>query len=312
MNTQLSNETDISELRKADSLEVVFTPFHEAVAAMERRAAGLEVKDVSEIEKMAEAKKTRLEVVKLRTAVVARHKELKEYYLKGGRRVDEFKNAFLRTVEPMEAWLKLQETFADRLEAAKIKALHDDRARQFAPFSINFVAEPDFGRMTEDDFQAMLADAKAMADARHKREEAEEEARKAEAERLRLLEIEAVELRRKERERQVLLQQADEAAAKLQRDLDAALTREKLEQARLKREAEAKLEAEEYARKLEIQQKREADEALARAGDREKLEMFTENLRNASENRMDLIPPDLRGAVASIIADAVNEIHNLI
>ena len=302
MNTQLStSDADISELRKADSLEVVFTPFHEAVAAMERRAAGLEVKDVSEIEKMAEAKKTRLEVVKLRTAVVARHKELKEYYLKGGRRVDEFKNAFLRTVEPMEAWLKLQETFADRLEAAKIKALHDSRARQFAPFSINFVAEPDFGHMSEDDFQAMLADAKAMADARHKREEAEEAARKAEAERVKRLELEAGELRRKDQEREAQLRAAEEELAVERRAKAAAEFREVV---RVQAEERAALEAE--------RAKQEADEALARAGDREKLTMFTENLRNASENRMDLIPPDLRGAVASIIADAVNEIHNLI
>ena len=56
----------------------------------------------------------------------------------------------------------------------------------------------------------------------------------------------------------------------------------------------------------------QSQEDKSRAGDREKLEMFTDNILGASNNSIGLVPPELRNAVGSIIADALNEIHNLI
>jgi transposase len=92
----------------------------------------------------------------------------------------------------------------------------------------------------------------------------------------------------------------------------AALTREKLETARLKREEAEKLEAEEYARKLKIQQEEEAAEALARAGDREKVRVFTQNIEDVMLNSINLVPENIRGAAHSILTDAINEVYNLI
>ena len=113
--------------------------------------------------------------VKVRTGTAAIHKEQKEFYLKGGRFVDGWKNAQLMASHGKEETLERIVNYRKELEAQRIQKLQEERAELIAPY-VDDTTALDLGRMSEETFQTYLAGAKK------RKEDAEALARAAEEE----------------------------------------------------------------------------------------------------------------------------------
>lgn len=113
--------------------------------------------------------------VKVRTGTAAIHKKQKDFYLKGGRFVDGWKNAQLMASHGKEEKLERIVNYRKELEAQRIQKLQEERAELIAPY-VDDTTALDLGRMSEETFQTYLTGAKK------RKEEAEALARAAEEE----------------------------------------------------------------------------------------------------------------------------------
>jgi hypothetical protein len=113
--------------------------------------------------------------VKVRTGTAAIHKEQKDFYLKGGRFVDGWKNAQLMASHGKEEALEHIVNYRKELEAQRIQKLQEERAELIARY-VDDTTALDLGRMSEETFQTYLAGAKK------RKEDAEALARAAEEE----------------------------------------------------------------------------------------------------------------------------------
>jgi hypothetical protein len=113
--------------------------------------------------------------VKVRTGTAAIHKEQKDFYLKGGRFVDGWKNAQLMASHGKEEALERIVNYRKELEAQRIQKLQEERAELIARY-VDDTTALDLGRMSEETFQTYLAGAKK------RKEDAEALARAAEEE----------------------------------------------------------------------------------------------------------------------------------
>lgn len=126
------------------------------------------------------ARAMRLEIKPLRVAVEKRHAELKRPILDAGNALDDGKNALLDLLKPMEAKLLAIEQHAER-EALRIE--DEKRATRHAEIS-PFLTGPlsvDLGKMPDDEYAKVLADAKDLAQLREERARKEKEAAAAQA-----------------------------------------------------------------------------------------------------------------------------------
>ena len=133
------------------------------------------------------ARTLRLELRGIRTQAEATRKRLKEDSLRRGQAIDGIQRFLEHALVPVEEAMEAIERAEERREAARVQALQEARKAELAPF-----ADPShylLGTMPEDQWQQLLAGAKAAKTA------ADDAARQAEAKRV-----------------------ADEASAKVARD----------------------------------------------------------------------------------------------
>jgi hypothetical protein len=203
----------------------------------------------------AMAKAARLKYVKVRTGLIGVHRDMKAFYLSGGRAVDGLKNAYIHAVEGREAKLKEIETHFERIEAERIEKLTEERTAVMVGYGKEREAAcVDLGRMPEDVWnnyiegvrlqfeQVKAAEAKAEADriAREKAEAEEIERQRLETERLKA-----------------------EAKARDEKDAKEKAEREEIEKARLKKEADAQAERDRIEQKRIAKEKAEREEREA-------------------------------------------------
>ena len=86
-----------------------------------------------------EAKTLRLKYVKVRTGTAEIHRELKAFYLQGGRFVDGWKNAQLMASQGIESKLMDIERHYEIIEASRIKKLHDKRSVELEKYDVDYV-----------------------------------------------------------------------------------------------------------------------------------------------------------------------------
>jgi colicin import membrane protein len=280
-------------LRSAKPPEEEFAALEADASLTLASAEKIIVTDVSQVDAMKQAREVRLDLRKLRVAVERRHKELKAFYLEGGRRIDRIKNALVPHLEREEARLLACEQFRER-EAERIRQELTDRRRQaLEPFGFPGVDSMNLAAMTGEEFGILLDQAAQLQEARKAAAEkaaaekaaaeqaaAEEAARvRAENERLR---VEAAKAREAEREAKLLLQaaaaaeRAREAAAKQEAEARVKAEREAAEAAAAERAREAAAKQEAEAR---VKAEREAAEAAAAAPDAEKMAAVAGELR---------------------------------
>jgi hypothetical protein len=227
-----------------NTLTSSFQGFFEEAREWVTKAKAIEVTDLSQTDKIAEAREMRLKLRKIRTGSEKIRKQLKEDSLRMGRAIDGMHNVLKAIVEPCEAHLKEQEDFIARMADQRREEIAAERREQLLPFAE--VCDPEsfpLGTMNEDEFKTLLAG----AEARQKQlVEAKEQAEKERIER------EKKEAEEKERHRK----EAEEARAKA----------EAAEAARAKAEAEkAEAEAKAAEERRQLEEKAEAERKKAEA-----------------------------------------------
>lgn len=244
----------------AAKIEAQFLPMLEKMTELENEYNAILGLNIEEPKTAKAAKDLRLKYVKIRTATAEIHKAQKDFFLKGGRFVDGWKNAQLFASQGKEESLERIEKHAENMERERLEKLQIERAEMLAPYLMEHDIAPSLSSMQEDVFNAYLtakkqafedrkaAEAKAEVD-RIAREKAEAEAREAQRlENIRLkeeadkreAEIEA-ERARIEAERKAEREKAEAEAAKIREENEKKLKAEQAERARIEAENAAQL-----------------------------------------------------------------------
>jgi hypothetical protein len=208
-----------------------------------------------------EAKKTRLQLTKVRTGIAAVHKTKKAFFLASGKFIDAWKNQEILPIEQMEEKLAEMENHFTAIEKQRIIDLQKERIDLISPYTDTFGL--DLGNMQDDVFNDFYAGRmKAFLDK-------VESDRIAEEERLKEIEAEAkrIDNERVEREKAIEKQRVENEKLKKEAELKAkALEAERKKQAdvlgKQKKESDAKLEHERVARvklEKELQAKKDAE-----------------------------------------------------
>lgn len=261
------------EIESQQSLIALFQPLFDKANEWREKALACRVTDINDKHGMKFARESRLGLREIRLEVEKRRKAAKEDSLRKGRAIDGMANVFKAAVEPIEEFLLEQEQFAERHEANRIAVLQSERIDLLSPYGLDSINVANLGTLTEEGFEALLADAKALHEMRQERE------RKAEQERLEREIAEAKERERIKQENEQLRREAAEreAAAKVERERVEAESKAAADAARKEREAlEAAAAAERQAAAAKQAEERKAREAA---------EAETRKLREAEQLR---------------------------
>jgi hypothetical protein len=214
-----------------------------------------------------DARAARLEIKNLRVSAEKTRKKLKEDSLRMGKAIDGANNILLAVIVPIENALEEIEKAEERAEAARIQSLNEFRLAELE--KINHVSlGVNLGSLTDEQWDAYFQQAKDANQARLER--VAREAAEA-AEKLRLEELAREEQRlenlRLKAEAEARQKELDEAR-KIAAQKEAEAQKEKLKaEAKAKAESDARQRAENEARELrEAEIKRQAEiEAKAKA-----------------------------------------------
>jgi colicin import membrane protein len=244
--------TEIALAEKAKALSLPTNTAEEMISEYAPFAVAIQAKisEAAQIQTLTPdvARRIRLETVKIRTGCDKKRRELKADILVRGKAIDGLCSLVEMSATSLENQMEDIEKEAERKEAARIKALAEDRARKLRQY-----CDPslyDLGRMTEQAFDGLLDGQRLSAE---KREADRIAAEQAEAERIAKAKADAEE---SERKRQEELAAAKESARVAQEQAKAEAV------ARAKAEAEAAEQAR-IAREQAAEEKRKADAVLA-------------------------------------------------
>lgn len=247
-NSPMNTETALTipvydglEIESQTSLATAFSPFFATAERWRQQALTIKVTDPTQKREMKLARESRLALKEIRVNVEKKRKTLKADILLKGKAIDGCANIFNAAVEPIELYLLEQETFAERIEKARIEAeqsaLRQSRTAELLALGYAHAGD-DLGAMPSLLYDNVLADAKAI---------------KAELDQ----QIAAAEEREKERHRLVV------ENARLKAEAEAAARAATEERKRV--EAEARAVAAERDRVAEIERQKAAAEAKAQA-----------------------------------------------
>lgn len=257
--------------------------------------------------KSKEASRLRIDIFRAsRLAAKKLHGELKEDVLTIGRALDKGEREIRLLCETAEEDLEEIENHAALKLAAEEDRLRRERTAAIGPY-LTGPALVDFGKITQEEFDRSLADAKDLDGIRKERARKEQEDREAreraeaeERERVRLEEV------RRREEAEAKARKAEEERQAMERQMEtereerrAAEAAAKAEQDRLKREAD---ERERKAR--EEEQKRAAEEARIVEEARRKREAEAFATRETEKKRRDALQKERVTIMRTFRADA--------
>lgn len=288
-----------------DSSAMIRGAFESMFAQADRWAASakaIKVTSVDQRREMKLARESRLALREIRINAEKARKKLKEDSVLTGKAIDGIANVLKALIEPIEAHLLEQETFAKRAEQARKDALREARTEALRAYGADPTAFVDLGAMAEETWTLTIEGAK---DAHEARLEAEKQARAVR------LEAERIAAERREAERQAAAKAEAERAEreKAQAEENARLRREAEEReaaARAEREAaaaeRAKVEAEARAEREKARAEIERQNAeLARVRAEKAAAEQAEQARQAAEEearRAAELAPDREKLVA--------------
>lgn len=160
---------------KAKEIKKMFQPMLDKMEELEKEHNEIVSQEITP-ELSKQAREVRLKLVKVRTGTAKIHKELKDFYLKGGRFVDGWKNAQLMASKGLEENLENIEKHYENLEKQRIAELQEERAeiiRKLDPHSVT----DQLGAMPESIWENYKFGVEAAVEARKKRDEEERKAR---------------------------------------------------------------------------------------------------------------------------------------
>lgn len=224
----------------------------------------------------------RKKVGKIRIGIGKIHKAKKEYWLNGGRSVDNWKNENSEIVEKKEKILLEKETHFQRIEQERLNAMRESRIETLKQYEVDGTLIPTVAIMDESTWESFLMGEKLKFEARKEQERIAEEQRvaneKAEAEEREKMRIENDRLKAEAQKRDAEL----ELERKKQADILAKQKAESDAKLKAEREAKAKLEAElESKRQAEAQAKADEEakaEAEAKMKDKDKVNSLVADL----------------------------------
>jgi colicin import membrane protein len=244
------------------------------------------------------ARELRLRYVKVRTGTAEIHRELKAFYLNGGRFVDGWKNAQLFASQGKEKKLSDIENYYENLESERIAKLQEKRTKELEKYELDYIPD-NLGSMPEDVWRNFLLGTKTNYE---NRKEAE---RKAEQERIAKEKAEAEERERIRKENERLKKEVEERERKAKIEVEkrakeeayeAKLKKEREKAEKIQAELRAKKEAEEKAKREKAEAKRKA----RLAPDKKKLKTLAETIQL-------IIYPDVKSQEAFDIIQKVRE-----
>jgi hypothetical protein len=250
-------ETLISQSGLSDdkqlALKQSFVDFERISNFWQEQAEKIIVTDINDTDMMVLAKEGRKALSDKRIAIEKLRKSLKDASLQEGRMIDTIAKELTGLITPTEEYLKLQETFAQRMEEQRIAQLVEDRNKAFAPYGVD-TRFYDFATMDEMMFETLLLGAKT------KFEKEEEDKRLLEEARLRKIEedkIKAEEQRLENIRLKALAEEQEKKLNELREFEKQRVERERqIESERIERERkiyEQELEIEKERQKIEIQ-----------------------------------------------------------
>jgi hypothetical protein len=145
------------EETKASEVKAMFVPMLEKMESLEGEYNDI-LKEEINPETCQRAKDLRLTYVKVRTKTAEIHKELKAFYLNGGRFIDAWKNAQAMASGEKEQTLKSIEDHFENLEKVRIEKLRLDRENQLKVYTE--IMPLALGHMEQDVFDNYLAGVK--------------------------------------------------------------------------------------------------------------------------------------------------------
>ncbi len=288
------------EENKAQQISDMFKPMLDKMTELEVQYNEV-VGRPMEPETIQMAHDLRLAYVKVRTGTAAIHKDLKAFYLQGGRFVDGWKNAQIMASQGIEDKLKSIEDHFVNIENARIIKLQEERTIELGKFEIEFIPNQ-LGEMDQSVWANYISGVKMNYDAEkaaEKKAEADRIAReKADIKERKRIRLENIRLNKEAEEREkaeqirIKKEQAEQKAREEKEQKEKA-AREKKEaddlarhEAELKKErdAKAKIEAELKAKAEAEQKAREEEEARIEAelnmGDAEKVLALIDDLNH--------------------------------
>lgn len=228
------------------------------------RARSIQVTSEDQKREMKLARESRLALREIRVNAEKARKRLKEDSVRRGKAIDGIANVLKALIEPIEAHLLEQETFAERAEEARRDALRAARAEALTAYGADPSAFVDLGAMAEETWTLTIENARGAHEAKI------EAAKQAEAIRL---EAERIATEKREAERV--------AAVK------AEAERVERERAQAEENARLKLEAEEREKAAQIEREAAAAEKArieaAAAAEKAQLEAEARAAREAAE-----------------------------
>lgn len=299
------------EETKASEIKAMFTPMLNKMEELEVQYNEVLKQEINP-ETCQMAKDLRLSYVRVRTGTEKIHKELKAFYLNGGRFVDAFKNTQAFASGEKEKTLKNIEDHFEIIEHDRLEKLRIDRLALLKPYTdIEPLA---VANMEQAVFDNLLQGFKVAHETRIAAEKKAEEDRiakeKAEAEEREKQRLENIRLKAEAEEKERLAEIERKKNAKILADQKAKADKERAEllakaeserkeKERLENEIKAKAEAERKAKDDE-ERKRKADEKKARlAPDKDKLLSFMQLINN-------LPRPEVKTIEAADIASKAN------
>ena len=301
------------EESRAQEVSAAFAPMLENMTALEQEYNEIiEESNSGEITKALakKARETRLKFVRARSEVGKKHKEMKAFYLAGGRFVDGIKNAHKMAAGDKEENLKKIETYLEEMEKKRLAELREERIEMLRPYTESF---PEGMENWEIEvFNNYFSGAKKSHADRIEEERLrkEEEERKRKEEEERRAREEAARLKKEEEDRKARevaekkaaeerkkREAAEEKARKEREALEAKMEKERKEREEAERKHREKVqkEREELEAKLEKERKeREAAEKKLEEERREREAAEEAKLGAKDADKVDLLIQDLK------------------
>ncbi len=168
------------EENKAKQISDMFKPMLDKMTELESEYNSV-IKLEASNETCKKAKELRLKYVKVRTGTAQIHKELKAFYLQGGRFVDGWKNAQLMASQGIEEKLSDIKEHFEILERQRIVTLQIKRIKELKQYiEDGQMMSGELGNMTDEIWKNYIAGAKANCELRKEAEKKAEEEREKE------------------------------------------------------------------------------------------------------------------------------------
>lgn len=286
---------------KANQVSKMFKPMLDKMSELETEFNSIVNQDVTP-DLCKQAKTLRLKYVKVRTGTSAIHKELKSFYLQGGRFVDGWKNAQLMASQGNEEALMKIEKHFENIERERIAKIEAERTQILHDLDV-MVLPDNLGTMDETVWRNFRNGAQMSFD------QMKEAARKAEEERLQKEEEERQERERIRLENERLKKEAAEREAKIEaerkeRERLEAIERERAAEAERERLAKERAAREKLRARIE-EERKEKERIQAEIRKKEEAE------RKAKEEEEKRIQAELNKGDSDKVSDLISDLNLL-